>query len=88
MVLMWVDTGCLLGLCVLAIGSNRHWPIWALGFQIAAVSTHVGTIWLPDFVPKAYQLLLSFWSIPILAVMVVGTAIDRQFEVFNAAQQS
>jgi len=75
-----VDGGCLLALIVLALNSNRYWPIWAMGFQTVAVATHMATLWIPDFLPKSYQALLSFWAIPILWVMVMGTRKDRQYE--------
>jgi hypothetical protein len=75
-----VDSGCLLALAVLAVNSNRFWPIWAVGFQSVAVATHVATILTPDIVPKAYQAILAFWSIPILWVMVAGTRKDRRYE--------
>lgn len=76
-----VDSGCLLLLAALAINSNRFWPIWAVGFQMVAVATHLATLWLPDIVPKAYQAILAFWSIPILWVMVMGTRKDRRYEL-------
>jgi len=79
-----VDTGCLLALVVLAMNSNRFWPIWALGFQTVAVATHMATMWIPDIVPVSYQALLSFWAIPILWVMVTGTRKDRQYEQSQA----
>lgn len=75
---LWVDTGCLGGLAILALRSNRYWPIWALGFQTAAVATHMATIIAPDIVPKAYQAVAAFWSIPILVAMVTGTTLDWQ----------
>lgn len=75
-----VDSGCLLALAALALHSNRFWPIWAVGFQTVAVATHLATIWIPDIVPKAYQAMLSFWSIPILWVMVAGTRKDRRYQ--------
>lgn len=75
-----VDGGCLLALIILALNSNRYWPIWAMGFQTVAVAKHMATLWIPDFVPKSYQALLSFWAIPILWVMVMGTRKDRQYE--------
>lgn len=78
-----VDGGCLLALAALAVNSNRFWPIWAVGFQTVAVATHLATIWMPDLVPKAYQALLSFWSIPILWVMVAGTRKDWNYEKAN-----
>ena len=73
-----VDAGCLLALLILALMSNRFWPIWALGFQIVAVATHLATLSIPDVVPKSFQALLSFWTIPILWAMVVGTHKDLQ----------
>ncbi len=75
-----VDGGCLIALIALAMNSSRYWPIWAMGFQTVAVATHMATFWLPELVPKSYQALLSFWAIPILWVMVVGTRKDRQYE--------
>ncbi len=76
--LFLVDLGCLIALAGLALKSNRYWPIWACGFQLVAVATHVGTMLVPDIVPKAYQAMQSFWAVPILMVMAIGTALDRQ----------
>lgn len=76
-----VDAGCLLALLILALMSNRFWPIWALGFQIVAVATHLATLSIPDVVPKSFQALLSFWTIPILWVMVAGTHKDLQYKL-------
>ncbi len=71
-----VDAGCLLALSILALTSNRYWPIWAVGFQTVSVATHLATIIAPDILPKAYQAIAAFWSVPILAAMVVGTTLD------------
>lgn len=76
-----VDAGCLIALVMLALASNRLWPIWALGFQSVAVATHIATLSIPDVVPKSFHALLSFWAIPILWVMVTGTHKDRQYEL-------
>ena len=79
-VLLAVDSGCLLALLVLALTSDRYWPIWAIGFQAVAVATHFATLFVPGIVPVSYQALLSFWAIPILWVMVAGTRKDRRYE--------
>ena len=76
-----VDVGCLLALLILALMSNRFWPIWALGFQSVAVATHLATLYVPDVLPKSFQALLSFWTIPILWVMVAGTHKDLQYKL-------
>ena len=75
-----VDGACLLALTILALHSTRFWPIWAVGFQTVAIATHLATIWVPDILPKAYQALLAFWSIPILWVMVAGTRKDWNYQ--------
>ena len=75
-----VDGACLLALAMLAVHSTRFWPIWAVGFQTVALATHLATIWVPDLLPKAYQALLAFWSIPILWVMVAGTRKDWVYQ--------
>ena len=79
-----VDLACLLALLALALKSNRYWPIWATGFQAAAVATHLATLFAEDTVPDAYRALLSFWSIPILLVMVLGTMKDHKFDLEKA----
>lgn len=76
-----VDVVCVIALAAVALNSDRFWPIWALGFQIGAVATHIATVWMPDFAPRAYQALATFWSIPILWVMVTGTRQDRRYEI-------
>lgn len=78
--LLAVDSLCLLALLLLALTSNRYWPIWAMGLQLVAVATHLATLSVPEIVPKSYQALLSFWAIPILGVMVAGTRKDRRYE--------
>ncbi len=78
-----VDVTCMTALAIVALKSNRFWPIWALGFQIGAVGTHIATILMPEIVPRAYQALATFWSIPILWVMVMGTRQDRRHELMH-----
>ena len=82
------DLACLLALAFLACISSRYWPIWATGFQIVAVATHIATFWIPDVVPAAYQALLSFWSMPILGVMVAGTRLDMRKASSKADERS
>ena len=78
--LFWVDVACLIALFILACNSNRFWPIWAVGFQTVSVLAHFATMLAPDILPKAYQAIEAFWSIPILGVMVAGTAVDWQYD--------
>jgi cytochrome bd-type quinol oxidase subunit 2 len=74
--LFLVDMACFIGLLILAINSRRYWPIWAIGLQLVGVTTHIALLLAPDIVPKAYQAMASFWAIPILVIMVIGTRLD------------
>lgn len=73
-----VDVACMFALFALTLRSHRFWPIWALGFQVACVSSHLAMMFVPQIVPRVYQMTAGFWSIPILIVMVAGTYLDRR----------
>lgn len=78
--LLAMDSGCLLVLVILALTSDRYWPIWAMGLQTAAVATHLAALFAPDTMSAIYQALLSVWTLIILWVMVNGTRRDWQYE--------
>jgi hypothetical protein len=75
-----VDATCLFALAWLALYSNRYWIIWIVGFQTSAVAAHLARLLAPDIVPKAYEALVAFWGIPMLAVMVAGARKDWRFD--------
>lgn len=78
--IMAVDTACMVALAFVAIASNRNWPIWVLGFQMASVATHLATLTTPVVAARAYYAFSSFWSIAEMAVMIAGIAFDRRFD--------
>ncbi|MEE9433234.1 MAG: hypothetical protein V3V15_03240 [Sphingorhabdus sp.] len=71
-----IDTACLMLFLLLAMRSDRYWPIWAAGLQQTAVLTHLGAAILPEISPAIYEALATFWKLPILVVMVAGTYLD------------
>ena len=73
-----VDTACLVALFILAKQSGRFWPIWATGFQLLAVLTHVAKAIEPNAAPKIYRALETFWALPVLVFMVIGIMLDRR----------
>jgi peptidoglycan/LPS O-acetylase OafA/YrhL len=84
MVYVWaVDFGCLIALMILAFNSRRYWPIWATGFQIASIATHGAITFYPNGPPAVYMGLESFWSIPILLVMLAGIRLDHKSGAFR-----
>ena len=73
-----VDALCWLALLWLALHSGRYWTIWAAGLQLAAFLTHLSRLLAPDIAPRAYDALVAFWSLPILAIMLLGIRMDAQ----------
>lgn len=70
------DALCWIALMTLALHSGRYWPIWAAGLQLAAFLTHLSRLLAPDIAARTYDSLVAFWSLPILAVMLLGIRKD------------
>lgn len=76
--LMAVDTAYLVATYVFALRSNRYWPLWIAAFQLLTVATHFATIIAPDYVPKIYSAIATFWVVPLLLSMVAGVYLDHR----------
>lgn len=74
-----VDILLLLGLAYFAVHSHRFWPIWVCGLHLGSVATHLATIAMAlQLKPMLYFAMQSFWSLPLLLVMVAGIMLDRR----------
>ncbi|MGV3769218.1 MAG: hypothetical protein ACO1NM_04215 [Sphingobium phenoxybenzoativorans] len=76
--LLFIDVVCLACFMVLAMRSDRLWPLWAAGFQFVAVLIHLATFWQIDVAPKAYQALQQVWTIPMQLAMLSGIMADQR----------
>jgi hypothetical protein len=68
-----VDVAALCILVILALRSDRFWPIWAAAFQLPGVVTHIATMVDPKILPRSYAIAQGFWIYPLLIVLVIGT---------------
>jgi hypothetical protein len=73
-----IDLTLLAGLIAMAMRSRSYWPLWMVAFQLISVTTHVATVAQPALKPLIYFALQSFWSLPLLLVMVAGIMFDRR----------
>jgi len=76
-----VDAALFAFLILLAMVSDRFWPMWAAAFQIVGTLIHVArfvdvTIW-----PNAYATAEAFWAYPVLLALAVGTWFEARFRV-------
>ena len=71
--LMLVDLAVLAGFIVVALRSDRFWPLWVAGLQLTTSIGHLLKGIDQELLPRAYGAALQFWSYPILLILVVGT---------------
>lgn len=69
---MIVDLATLAAFVVLALFSERFWPLWVAGLQLTASTAHALKLFDTDLVPLAYAMAERFWSYPILLIIAAG----------------
>ncbi len=74
-----VDLVLLTGLMVLALRSDRFWPMWAAAFQLVAVTVHVASFTEQGDLAWAYAVGLIFWSYPVMISLMIGTWLEGRF---------
>ena len=70
--LMLVDLAVLAGFVVVALRSDRFWPLWVAGLQLTTAIGHLLKGVDQELLPRAYGAALQFWSYPILIILAVG----------------
>jgi hypothetical protein len=68
-----VDLGALAAFIYLALRSDRFWPLWIAGLQLATVGAHAVKAVELDLMPQAYAAAARFWVYPIFLIIAVGT---------------
>ena len=73
-----IDVLALAAFILLALRSNRFWPLWVAGFQLTSVFSHLlkATHW--SLIPQVYAAAERFWIYPIFLAIVVGTWRSRR----------
>jgi hypothetical protein len=71
--LLSVDIVGMLTFVILAIISNRFWPLWISAMQLITVFSHMPAVLQESILPWAYWRAISMWSYPMLFLLVAGT---------------
>ncbi|MDQ3144200.1 MAG: hypothetical protein M3Q57_04895 [Pseudomonadota bacterium] len=71
--ILLIDVLTLAGFTLLALRSDRFWPLWVAGFQLTTVLSHLIKAIDFDLMPQAYAAAARFWVYPIFLIIVVGT---------------
>ena len=72
-----IDSALLIAVGWLALRTDRYWPLWFAGLQLAAVLTSLSALLMSEENRWIFQTLGGFWAIPALVVMCIGLAKDR-----------
>lgn len=73
-----VDVLTFLVFTVVALTSDRFWPLWVSGLQLTAILGHLLKGVESDLLPTAYAAALHFWSYPILIILAIGVWRSQQ----------
>ena len=73
-----VDIVVFLAFTIIALRANRFWPLWVTALLGLGVLAHLARWAGPGAIPWAYQVIMSIWSYPILALIAVGAFRHRR----------
>ena len=68
-----VDLLVLAAFVLVALRSDRFWPLWIAGLQLTSSLAHLMKGIHLELMPQAYAAATKFWSYPILIIILVGT---------------
>jgi len=70
---MIVDFAVFAGFLLVALRSERFWPLWVAGLQLTTIMGHFLKGVDSDLLPRAYAASLNFWAYPIILILAIGT---------------
>ena len=68
-----VDLAAFAAFLSLALRSDRFWPLWVAGLQLATLGAHAVKAVELNLMPQAYAAAARFWVYPIFLIIAVGT---------------
>lgn len=68
-----VDLAVFAGFLLVALRSDRFWPLWIAGLQLTAILGHLMKVADAQLFARAYGAALVFWAYPMLMILAVGT---------------
>ena len=69
---LFIDSFVLVSMLVIALRSDRFWPLWVAGLQLTISMSHLLKAIQPDLLPLAYAAAERYWSYPTLIILFIG----------------
>lgn len=67
------DLLALAGFTLVALRSDRFWPLWVAGLQLTTTMAHLLKAIDIGLMPQAYAAAARFWAYPIFIIIIVAT---------------
>ena len=67
------DLLALAGFTLVALRSDRFWPMWVAGLQLTTTMAHLLKAVELDLMPQAYAAAARFWAYPIFLIILIAT---------------
>lgn len=74
-----IDVTMFFGLLVLALRSDRFWPMYAAAFQLVGMMIHFASMSQTGDFAWAYYVALIFWTFPVCIALAAGTWLEGRF---------
>lgn len=68
-----VDVAVFFAFLLVALRSERFWPLWVAGLQLTTIMGHALKGMDSSLMPRAYAAALNFWAYPIVLILAIGT---------------
>jgi hypothetical protein len=65
-----IDLACLVCFVLIALKSDRFWPLWLAALHLVGTLAHLARMIAPEIIPASYVLLLVVWSWPMLFLLL------------------
>ncbi|RST30194.1 hypothetical protein HMF7854_04630 [Sphingomonas ginkgonis] len=70
--LLIIDQATLAGFTLIALVSQRFWPLWVAGLQLTSTLAHLFKALHFTLMPQAYAAAERLWVYPIFAIVLIG----------------
>ena len=77
--ILLIDLALLSFLVVLALRTDRFWPLYATAFQAVGTLVHIARFADQSVWHSAYAAAQIFWAYPVLLALMVGTLLEARY---------
>nr|WP_314442489.1 hypothetical protein [uncultured Sphingomonas sp.] len=82
-----VDAGVFAAFLLLAMRSDRFWPLWVAGLQLTTTTVHLLMMLSPAMPGMVFGAALAFWSYPIVLLIALGALRTPRIERWREARE-